>query len=156
MAVARMFMNGKLSPRLHNMNFYVLAAEAEHEHHDLAWFPSLDEPKRVVAHMRDYVRSLPARAHPGADKPLEHYVLLAQPESSRFKESWLSLGELVSDAKPVVGFSPEEALLARRVTVAADTEAISDGILRALREAGCDVQRLPRPILDGVRSGTFP
>jgi hypothetical protein len=154
-AVARMLETGKLNPQLRNFSFYLLASDPQHGDHELAWFTSTGQPRPVVDHMREYVRSIPKSFAQMLDKPLEHYVLLAEPRPGHFSESWATLGELVHHARPVVGFSAQEARLARRVTVVADSGAISEETLHALRKAGCDVQRLPRPVLDEVSSGTL-
>jgi hypothetical protein len=153
-AVARMLEGGRIHRALQNFNFYLLASEDGDR--DLAWFPGPDAPRAVVSHMRDYVASLPSQPSLGEGKPLEHYVLLGAPLAANFRKSWSTLGDLVYSAKPVVGFSSQEARYARKVTVAAGSDVIPERTLRGLREAGCEVQRLPRPILNGITNGTFP
>lgn len=81
-------------------------------------------------------------AQVGSSHPIAHYILL--PLYSWGAAEWeLGLIEpLLNGSHPAVGFSLEEASLARRVTVVGGEWAFSDQALQALRVAGCTVERL--------------
>ena len=76
-------------------------------------------------------------------KVIEHYLLLARQSAPGPWVTLLLLSEYVRRLGPVVGFSPKEATLARRVTIVADLETIGEETEQMLLEAGCMVQRLP-------------
>lgn len=152
LAIARMLDSEHINPLLRNFNFYLLATDPQHADRDWAWFTEPENPRRVVQLMRDYVKSLPRRAARPLEKPLPHYVLLPGPETQGFERHWSSLGRIIARSRPVVGFSPQEAKLAQRVTVAATESLVSEDVLDMLRESGCTVQRLPRAVLGSFSS----
>ena len=76
-------------------------------------------------------------------KVMEHYLLLARHSTPGPWVTLLLLRDYIRRFGPVVGFSPKEATLARRVTIIADPESVGADVEQLLLDAGCMVQRLP-------------
>jgi hypothetical protein len=76
-----------------------------------------------------------------AGKRLAHYLLLPSQEQAAVP-LWRRASAFALTHQPVVGFSVEEACLARRVTIAADFHAIPAEVEDKLQAAGCQVERL--------------
>jgi hypothetical protein len=86
---------------------------------------------------------LPPAPKSGVDesgRPFQHYLLLPEPQGAAALVNWAAIGEFVLAVRPTVGFSADEAKLARQVTLAGIgiPQTIEDG----LRQAGCAVHRL--------------
>ncbi|MGD8813532.1 MAG: hypothetical protein PVI78_03555 [Anaerolineales bacterium] len=129
-----------------NFNFYTLTCEPGHPDTNCAWFPEVDSPRPVVAQFISHEKPPdPQPASIPLDKPIQHYVLLPEDIGPSFRRRWAALGELALVAKPVVGFSPEEARSAHKVTIMGDESLISSQIERDLHQAGCEVNRMPLP-----------
>jgi N-acetylmuramoyl-L-alanine amidase len=84
-----------------------------------------------------------APVSPPAGKPIEHYMLLWHQGSGNWAE-WDLRGALDYIGKfPVtIGFSVEEAKLAKNVTIVGGSGGIPDTVDQRLRAAGCKVDRL--------------
>ncbi|MFP3854551.1 MAG: hypothetical protein ACLFWD_09690 [Anaerolineales bacterium] len=74
-------------------------------------------------------------------KRLAHYLLLP-PEEEHAVPVWRKATAFALTHQPVVGFSVKEACLAKRVTIAADTNLIPAEVDTKLEAAGCQVERL--------------
>lgn len=145
-----------------NTAFWLLAAAPGSASAGEAWWPPDGaEPLPVVARLAGQLDATvcdsPAAWEPVAaqadadangdtpDKPLEHYVLLpalngAAEEAA--KGYWDALGEYARAFQPVCGFSPHEAIYARRVTLVGDEQNIPAAVEADLRVAGCIVRRV--------------
>ena len=78
----------------------------------------------------------------GIRKTLSHYVLLPDHLEPADVLNWESLSNLFIDKKPAFGFSPLEARLAQRVTIAGSEDLIPLSIETDLRKTGCVVERI--------------
>jgi hypothetical protein len=101
----------------------------------------------LLARVRDLVSSAastPTAPTPApAGKPIDHYLLLWHRGSGNWAE-WDLRGALDYIGKfPVtIGFSVEEAKLAKNVTIVGGSGGIPDTVDQMLRAAGCKVDRL--------------
>ena len=89
---------------------------------------------------REIELTAPAVVRP---KLLEHYVLLPAKSQPGPWVSVLLLSDFIRRAGAVVGFSLQEAQMARYVTIVADADEIDESAERRLLDAGCVVRRLP-------------
>ncbi len=99
------------------------------------------------------LRSVPAGAKgmgPGVHKvttavearPLRHYLLLPTFEWGVSEWHWAAALDVVRAHQPTVGFSPDEAGLAAKVTILGNEQGISTEVETQLRERGCEVERV--------------
>ena len=89
-------------------------------------------------------------ANPG--KPITHYLLLPAHESGVSDVVLNKVRPVIKQYSPTVGFSVEEAKLAKRVSVFPDPLLFTDAVLKGLRDAGCSVEVLPQ---SGIEIATF-
>ncbi|MBC7224242.1 MAG: carboxypeptidase regulatory-like domain-containing protein, partial [Anaerolineae bacterium] len=89
-----------------------------------------------------FCRATAAQPEAVREKRLSHYVLFGPPDQPQTRANLLmALGYLLRFA-PTFGFSPDEAVHARLVTVVADEEAVPPAVEAHLRAAGCHVHRV--------------
>lgn len=106
--------------------------------------PGLDNTLFHHSFAVDFQRSVKAVAGPlpGSDKPLVRYLLFGPPASSRtavYLE--LARGYLLAQ-QPAMGYRAEEASHAAQVVIVGELQDISQEAEDALRQAGCQVQRV--------------
>ncbi|HEX9798369.1 MAG TPA: hypothetical protein VGA52_15415 [Anaerolineales bacterium] len=107
------------------------------------WFT---QPKRPALAMEAHAKGAP-------DKVLDHYLLL--PSAERYAVPvWRYASAFALTKRPVIGFSSEEAVLARHVSIAGDERGIPLEVDEQLRAAGCHVQRLS--VLPASKSACRP
>jgi N-acetylmuramoyl-L-alanine amidase len=85
----------------------------------------------------------PAAVSMPAGKPIEHYMLLWHRNSGNWAE-WDLRGafDYIGNFPVTIGFSVEEAKLAKNVTIVGGPEGVPDSVDQMLRAAGCKVDRL--------------
>ena len=121
--------------------FYTLTAGADQ--HLTGWYDkNLAASKSAEALERLMLAVPEAKAISSPIKPIAHYVLLPSRSDRDVSSDWKGIEPLVMALKPVVGFSPEEARLARQVIMIGDEELISSECERMLLDQGCRVRRL--------------
>jgi hypothetical protein len=140
-AIARALATDEIPAAVGAFAFYLLAAPAGHTDARSAWFPAIDSPRPVVDSVR---RALASEGKPArlSEKPIRHYLLLPSGTGASLVQEWTSLSEFTARHRPTVGFSPAEARLAARVTIAGDENAVSRQVEDQLIAAGCVVDRL--------------
>lgn len=74
--------------------------------------------------------------------PISHYLLLPSYEWGIPDWYLQAIQPYVKKYKPTIGFSTEEAALAKLVTIAGKKEAFSEKLKKNLESAGCDVEHL--------------
>jgi len=140
-SILRALLTGDISAALTNFAFYLLTADAGHPDASAAWFPAPTTPRPVVEAFRRALASK-GKAAPRGEKPIRHYLLLPSGRGASLLQEWGQLAEFMSAHRPAVGFSPQEAQIAARVTLAGDESSISRTIEEQLLNAGCVVDRL--------------
>jgi len=77
------------------------------------------------------------------DKPIGHYVLFYQfPDGTWAEEDWFNARNYIAAFKPTCGFSVDDAMRAKLVTIVGGPGGVSIDIENRLRAAGSQVERL--------------
>lgn len=137
-------------------NFYLLAAEPGTAERSQAWFKSPDEAMPVV----DFLTPEPENtdtppltgtaesktSNPVVDSdqslPIEHYLLLPQYEWGIADFHLDAARPFILKHHPTVGFSIQEALLARKITVVGGESSFPEELLDQMRLNGSIVDRI--------------
>jgi len=135
-------------------NLWLLAAEPAQLEAGHAWFNADGEPKEIAKQWMAWRQGSPMPTNPVApnysshsmsieingERPIRHYLLLPGREPT----AWLfaEFNAYLSENQPTIGYSMQEAQQAGRVTLAGGLQAFSDEMIRALIEAGCQVDSL--------------
>ena len=77
-----------------------------------------------------------------APKSIRHYLLLPMFEWGVSEWHWNAALKYVQAFHPTCGFSPDEARQAERVTILGNEQGVSREVEAALRQAGCQVERI--------------
>lgn len=124
--------------------FYLLTSERSHNDASFAWYTESGEPTPVADQYLAATEETRATAKTSSDsseKLFDHYLLLPRQELEAVP-AWRRASAFAVTHRPVVGFSPQEAMHAAQVTIAAGHDLISSEVEASLRAAGCRVQRL--------------
>ena len=105
----------------------------------------------------DFQRTVKTAAGPGpvGDKPLTRYVLFGPPASSRTAVYLELARSYLLAQQPAVGYSADEASHAASVVIVGEPQDVSQEVEDALRQAGCQVQRVqgtPEEIVAALRA----
>jgi hypothetical protein len=151
LAIARALESGDLEPNILNFNYYLLAAESNAKHNHAAWYPTEVTPAPVVENFRKLVKhSAPKRA--STHKPLGHYVLLSPTRDISSVYNTELLANLIKTIRPAIGFSVEEACLAREVTLVGGDDFDLQQAEQVLRTAGCTVHQFATEPVPAISS----
>lgn len=152
-------LGAKLLPEyIQACNFYTLCAEDSDKDYDFAWVKNSGEVLPVVdlfttpqkqtttqSHGRILVKNNRTLADFHIMKnrhPIDRYMLLADaPVESQDLQLEL-IAPFVLKHRPAIGFSPEEALLARKVTIISLDQEIPPEIITRLEQNGCEVEQI--------------
>jgi hypothetical protein len=74
--------------------------------------------------------------------PLAHYLLLTEETWNIQSGNSMILQSFLQKHKPTIGFSIEEAAIARRVTIFGDQATFPDTLVAKLVSSGCQVERI--------------
>ena len=141
-SILRAVQTGQLPQSVLGFNFYLLSADPNSPDSNSAWFDSPTQPRAVVGSARRLLdMGGLSDSSRSASKTLSHFVLL--PDGPMSEDTWAIVKTLVKDG--VIGFSPEEALQADRVTILGDEAAVPPSVERQLVEGGCTVTRVKGP-----------
>jgi hypothetical protein len=167
--MARMMTDGVLPTTLLNHAYWILATERSDPAYQQAWFRTDGTPRLPAAEAflkleKTPRANLPAAepaeerwsaepqtvkvvstgptAAPDGQKTIEHYLLLPVFEWGVARWHLSIIQEYVEAFMPTVGFSLEEAKLARRVTVIGNSQGVSSEAVSQLEAAGCRVERI--------------
>jgi hypothetical protein len=155
--VAQAIEAGALPANLLNVNFWVLATAEGSPFVKESWYQpdgatltAVEALKRLAGpgqrpdrRRRDEGKAVAldvAEAQPA--RPLRHYLLLPTFEWGVSDWHWAAALDFVRAHRPACGFSPEEARQAQRVTILGNEQGVSAAVEAALRQAGCEVERL--------------
>lgn len=84
----------------------------------------------------------PSPAPPVPEKPMYHYMLFWARENRWAETDWLNARNYIQVFRPTIGFSTEDAALARFVTIVGGPLGIPRSAEDQLKEAGCQVDRI--------------
>jgi hypothetical protein len=132
-------------------NFWLLSTSPGSPDMSSAWFqvngntlPIVDALKNWVQSHKSFAKKAPTLPQPGHfnPHPISHYLLLTEDQLHKHGNTSQILRYFTQKYKPVIGFSPNEAILARKVTIFGDSCTFSNSILDQLSSAGCIVERI--------------
>ena len=78
------------------------------------------------------------------EKPIAHYLLLPAHETGVSDVVLKKVRPIIKQCNPTIGFSLEEAKLAKKVSIFPDPVIFTDAKINTLRSAGCSVEILPQ------------
>ncbi len=136
-ALRRMLDSWEIPASVGCFAFYPLATAPSHRDEPFAWFDSPEHPRPIAT-------AAFQQPQPGAGeaRPLEHYVLLGEGSASALARGLTRLGALAMEQRAVIGFSSEQARMAKRVTIVGGEHAVPTWIEHGLRQHGCQVKRV--------------
>src|SRR3990172_3143511 len=123
--------------------FYPLATAAADRDAPFAWFESSGEARPVAAAVQALRPGNDVSAAPsGPAKTLEHYVLLGEGSAAALARGLRRLGGMAMEQRAVIGFSSEQARMAKHVTILGSEQSVPAWIEEGLRQHGCQVTRV--------------
>jgi hypothetical protein len=144
--LAPQVMMDAIPPEVLACNFWLLADDKCSPFARQAWLQEESQFEKTVAEVKRTVEELvqdPAgqlQADPA--HPLRHYLLVPTYDWGVADWHLEIIRPFVKKYRPVIGFSLEEASLAREVTVIGNTHSFSEEQLNHLRNSGCKVRRI--------------
>jgi hypothetical protein len=142
-------------------NFWLLTDEMGSPHSADAWYKPDGTLRNIVNELRKKEtqnKSIRAEMPPedsksigSGDQAINHYLLLPAYEWGIADWHLDVIRPFVKKYKPTIGFSIDEASLARKVTVIGNNQSFSEEQLENLRVAGCQVERISG---DGISIAT--
>jgi len=139
----------RLPTNLLNVNFWLLAAEADSPIAREAWYQPDGTQVPAVTALKQFAQRRAAK-NPRAKifsktptgKLFAHYLLLPTFEWGLSEWHWQKALEYVKRHQPTCGFSQEEAAQAERVTLFGNEQSLSLELEQKLQKAGCEVERV--------------
>jgi len=135
-----------MSPEVLACNFWLLADEPLGPFARQAWLQPDSPFDKTVAEVKRTVEELvqdpTAKLLADPDHPLKHYLLVPTYDWGVADWHLEIIRPFVKKYRPVIGFSIEEAGLAREVTVIGNTHSFTEEQLNHLRNSGCKVRRI--------------
>jgi hypothetical protein len=133
-------------PEVIACNFWLLAADYRDPFYPQAWVQSDGPYDKSIHALKKTVEELTedpsARFMTDPDHPIHHYLLIPTYEWGIADWHLEIIRPFVKKYRPVVGFSLEEAALAREVTVIGNAHSFTEEQLNHLRSGGCKVRRI--------------
>lgn len=143
-------------------NFWLLAAEKTSPAAHAAWFEVDGSQKPIASALKDHLACARApymdrSAHAGRPapetanvvtrlthppQPVSHYLLLPPLESAQVEALLQEAQSYIQQFQPAIGFSLQEAVSARHVSLVAAPASYSVHTLEQLAAAGCEIQHL--------------
>jgi hypothetical protein len=84
----------------------------------------------------------PSPEPPDQEKPIYHYMLFWSNEDQWAETDWLNARNYIRTFRPTVGFSAEDAALAKFVTIVGGPLGIPRSVEAQLEQSGCQVDRI--------------
>ncbi len=137
-------------------NFFLLASEPDAEEYVHAWFKSDEETLPIVEMLAPEAekieqvpqmeeiqpKSTPASSDADSSHPIDHYLLLPQYEWGIAEFHLNASRPFVQKYHPTLGFSIQEAMLAKKVTVVGGESEFPEELLEKLCQNGAEVERI--------------
>ena len=142
-ALYRMFSGADAPANVACYAFYLLATATADRDAPFAWFDSSGEARPVAAAVQALRPRNDVAAVPSAPaKTLEHYVLLGEGSAAALARGLRQLGGMAMEQRAVIGFSSEQARMAKHVTILGSEQSVPAWIEHGLRQHGCQVTRV--------------
>jgi hypothetical protein len=147
--LAKAVLMSKYTQNLIGFCFYSLTAGSDQ--HLVGWYDKNLAASQSAESLERVMLAVPEpKSVSSPIKPIAHYILLPAHSDRNVSTDWKNIEPLVMALKPAVGFSVEEARLARQVIMIGNEELISSDCERTLRNQGCKVRRLAAPNSDEI------
>ncbi|MBI3761071.1 MAG: hypothetical protein HY260_04305 [Chloroflexi bacterium] len=151
--IASAAVRGALPEYVLNISFWLLAADARSsvagqaaycaDGTTLPFVPALKQLAFEHQLVRPKMMTATQPAIPKAGpKPVYHYVLMPVFEWGISEWHWNATFDYVRAFRPALGFSPNEAALARYVTIVGNEQGVPSNVEQSLKNAGCVVDRV--------------
>ncbi len=134
-----------LPPEVIACNFWLLTAASKSPHIGQAWFKSENCNLPIVEALRHWQMSrvtptspLPTSGQMNHHRPIAHYLLVP----IQLEKKISIIQAFIDKYHPTIGFSTQEACLARRVSILGSLEYFSPHLLEELSSAGCTIEQL--------------
>ena len=142
--LARDIFMSRYSDNLVSFCFYALTAAPDQDH--VGWYDkNLAGSKSAEALERLMLAVPEPKPVSSPIKPIANYVLLPSHAERDLSSDWKGIEPLVMALKPVIGFSLDEARLARQVIFIGEQDLFPNNCEQLLREQGCKVRRFSNP-----------
>ena len=129
------------------LNDLDLSLDAVHGHSDYrdTQCPGLTWPTTWRDHLLEAIHRILDEARPVESplKVIEHYLLFWQTPTNWAREEWRSAENYLGKFRVTMGFSVDDAMHAKRVTIVGDSSGVSADVESHLLAAGCQVERIP-------------
>ncbi len=137
-------------------NFFLLAAEPDTDEQIHAWYKSEDDALPIVNLLspepvkvedlpqteEKQLKTVSTSSNTDTPHPIEHYLLLPQYEWGIAEFHLDASRPFVHKYHPTVGFSIQEAFLAKKITVVGGETSFPEELLEQMRQNGCLVERI--------------
>ena len=137
-SIVKLLESGELPSALCNFAFYLLACDPKHPDQASAWFPSMNNPRKVVEAVREFVLA----SDIVTNKNVDHYLLLPESIEAADIQDFPPIRDLVKRKNPVIGNSPLAAREAINVTLVGDKHWFPSSVEMDLLNAGCKINKL--------------
>ncbi len=144
-SILQAILQGDLPDALQCFSFFPLVADPGDRSFAAAWFERPDQPRSIAETVRKHIavhQKRPSAKGRTILWPIQHYLLLPKSPQALPAEVWPRIQSLALAAQAVLGFSPEQARIARQVTLLGDEQLIPPEVEQDLRSAGSQVRRL--------------
>lgn len=135
-----------VAPEVVACNFWLLAADAHSRFAGQAWLGNNTPFEKTILSVKKTVEDLTsdpaAKFMADPEHPIAHYLLIPTYDWGIADWHLEIIRPFVKKYRPVVGFSLQEASLAREVTVIGNSHSFSEEQLNHLRNNGCKVRRI--------------
>ncbi len=132
-------------------NYASIASSSENDQAVKTWFQSdgsaqpivdLFQQWKIKSKSQSVKKSILANSAPVLS--LSHYVLIPECHENLLAYYFDVMRPFLIKNKPAIGFSVEEALLAKKITVVGDIQQYPDGTLEKILGSGCEVEQIFR------------
>jgi hypothetical protein len=144
-------------------NFWLLASEKGQPEAEHAWYLGTNHQNPYVKEMIETLKQEQKQVQTAFEKQkksrrsdpkqclIKHYVLLPDQEYGISDWDFDQIKPLINKSRVTVGFSIDEAILSKNVTLLSDPNYYSNETIRILKKFGCEIEQLQK---DGTSIAT--
>ncbi len=144
-------------------NFWLLASEKGQPEAQHAWYVGKNHQNPYIKEMIETLKQEQKQVQTAFEKQnksrrsdpkqclIKHYVLLPEQEYGISNWDFDQIKPLINKSRVTVGFSIDEAILSRKVTLLSDPDYYTNETIRILKKFGCEIEQLQK---DGTSIAT--
>lgn len=152
-----------LPPTILACNFWLLASEKDQPEAEMAWFVGTKHQNPFIQEMIAAFQQEQKQTQVAFEKQkksrrsdpkqclIKHYILLPDQEHGLSDWDFDQIKPWLNKSKVTVGFSIDEAILAKKVMLLSDQNYYSNETIRVLKKFGCEIEQLQK---DGTSIAT--